>query len=64
MDIVQEVHGYILQRDGGQCPLSPWKLSSMSGLSGLCLKYPWTLSRLNTKSMDIVQADNGECLLC
>ena len=53
----------ILQGDGGQYPMSPWKLASLSGLPGLCLEYPWTLSRLSTKSMDIVQGDNGECLL-
>ena len=53
----------ILQGDGGQYPMSPWKLASLSGLPGLCLEYPWTLSRLSTKSMDIVQGDNGEFLL-
>ena len=53
----------ILQGDGGPYPMSPWKLASLSGLPGLCLEYPWTLSRLSTKSMDIVQGDNGECLL-
>ena len=62
MDNVQESMD-ILQGDGGQYPLSPWKLAILSGLPGLCLEYPWTLSRLSTKSMDIVQRDNGECLL-
>ena len=46
----------------GQCLLSPWTLSSLSELPGLCPEYPWTLSRLATdsmkmsrESMDIVQ---------
>ena len=30
---------------------------------GLCLEYPWALSRLSNKSMDIVPGDSGECLL-
>ena len=47
----------ILQGDGGQYPMSPWKLASLSGLPGLYLEYPWTLSRLSN------QDDNEECLL-
>ena len=43
--------------------MSLWKLASLSGLPGLCVEYPWTLFRLSTKSMDIVQGDNGECPL-
>ena len=31
----------ILQGDGG--PMSPWKLTSLSGLPGLCLEYSWTI---------------------
>ena len=49
----------ILQGDGGQYPMSPCKLASLSGLPGLCLEYPWTLSRLCTKSMDIVRICPG-----
>ena len=30
----------ILPGDGGQCPMSPWKLAGLSGLPGLCLEYP------------------------
>ena len=30
----------ILQGDGGQYPMSPWKLASLSVLPGLCLEYP------------------------
>ena len=31
----------IVQGDSGR-PLSPWTLSSLGGLPGLCPQYPWT----------------------
>ena len=58
---VDNVHWGIMSSE--YIPPSPSKLSSLSGLLGLCLEYPWILSSLSTKSMDIVQGDSGECLL-
>ena len=57
---VDNVHWWTMSSE--YWPPSPWKLSSLSGLTGLCLEYPWTLPRLSTKSMDIVQGDSGESL--
>ena len=50
-----------VQEDSGRCPLSPWTLSSLIGLPGLCPEYPWTFSRLSTDSMDNVQGVHGHC---
>ena len=64
MDIVQTIH--LFQDDGqylgryGQCPLSPWTLSSMCGFPGLCPDFPWTLSRLSTYSMDNIQVGHEQ----
>ena len=56
MDNVHWVHG--------QCPLNPWSLSSLAGLTGLCPWTHWTLSRVSMDIVQTVHCVHGKCLEC
>ena len=64
MDIVQSAWTpWTLSRVCPDCPLNPWTLSSLAGLTGLCPWIHWTLSRV---AMDIIQTVHwvhGKCPL-
>ena len=63
MDSVDIVHGHCLAGvlERGQCPLSPWTMSTQSmgnvhSVHGQCPLRPWTMS---AESMDIVHSVHG-----